>query len=294
MANTLEYPKKFLPIIDEVYKKQSITEGMDAATRADFSGTNEVKVLKIGTTGLGDYSREDGYPKGDVTASWETLQLTEERGKELSIDRMDDEETLGMVFGNLVNSFVRDHVAPELDAFRFAKYAGATGINTTAAAVLTKADILDAIDEAVRQLNADEVPEEGRVLYINSDLQPILNTALTRQWGSDSTVNTRLAGYNGLPIVYVNPSRFYTGITLKDGSADQWGFAPAEGATQINFMIIYREAILQVKKFALPKIFDPDVNQEKDAWKFQFRLYHDAFVYDNKAKGIYLHKKTTA
>ena len=49
MANTLEYPKKFLPIIDEVYKKQSITEGMDAATRADFSGTNEVKVLKIGT-----------------------------------------------------------------------------------------------------------------------------------------------------------------------------------------------------------------------------------------------------
>ena len=77
MANTLEYPKKFLPIIDEVYKKQSITEGMDAATRADFSGTNEVKVLKIGTTGLGDYSREDGYPKGDVTASWETLKLTE-------------------------------------------------------------------------------------------------------------------------------------------------------------------------------------------------------------------------
>ena len=51
---------------------------------------------------------------------------------------------------------------------------------------------------------------------------------------------------------------------------------------------------MQVKKFALPKIFDPDVNQEKDAWKFQFRLYHDAFVYDNKAKGIYLHKKTTA
>ena len=54
-------------------------------------------------------------------------------------------------------------------------------------------------------------------------------------------------------------------------------------------MIIHKPAVLQVVKFALPKIFTPEENQDKDAWKFQFRLYHDAFVYDNKAKGIYLH-----
>jgi hypothetical protein len=40
---------------------------------------------------------------------------------------------------------------------------------------------------------------------------------------------------------------------------------------------------------ALPKVFDPDTNQEKDAWKFQYRLYHDAFAYENKVKGIYVH-----
>jgi hypothetical protein len=54
-------------------------------------------------------------------------------------------------------------------------------------------------------------------------------------------------------------------------------------------MLIYPAAILQVVKFSLPKIFTPDENQEKDAWKFQFREYHDAFVYENKAKGVYLH-----
>ena len=36
------------------------------------------------------------------------------------------------------------------------------------------------------------------------------------------------------------------------------------------------------------KIFSPDENQKLDAWLFQFRLYHDAFVYENKVKGIYL------
>lgn len=292
MANSIGYAEKFLPIIDDIYKASAITAEIDTGTKVDFTGVNEVKVLKVSTTGLGDYSRTNGYPKGDITASWETLTLTEERGKELSIDRMDDEETLGMVFGTVIGQFMRDWVIPELDAYRFAKYASKSGITTTTAAVLTKDNILEAIDEAVRQMDEDEVPAEGRRLYVNSDLKPILNSALNRQWGSDGTVNTVLAGYNNMPIIYVPKSRFYTGITLSDGSAS-WGYTKATGAANINFMIIYPNAILQAKKFALPKIFSPDVNQDKDAWKFQFRLYHDAFVYDNKVKGIYLHKSTT-
>ena len=293
MGNSIDYAKKFVPVIDGIYKAASVTQGMDAATQVDFTGVNEVKVLKVSTTGLGDYSRANGYPKGDVTATWETLKLTEERGKEISIDRMDNEETLGLTFGTVTGNFMREQVIPELDAYRFAKYASTTGISTTTAAVLTKDDILAAIDEAVRKLNADEVPLEGRRLYINSDLQPVLNSALSRQWGSDSSVNTVLAGYNGMPITWVPPTRFYTAITLNDGSTN-WGYTKASGAADINFMIVYPGAILQVQKFALPKIFSPDINQDKDAWKFQFRLYHDALVYDNKVKGIYLHKKTVS
>lgn len=354
MANSIDLAKKFVPIIDGVYKAESVTNGMDAATRPDFTGTNEVKVLKTSTTGLGDYSRETGYPKGDVTAVWETLTLTEERGKEISIDRMDNEETLGLTFGSVTGEFMRLHVIPELDAYRFAKYASASGINAVdTPAILTSQTILAAIDEAVRQLDADEVPMAGRRLYINSDLKPILNTALTRQWGSDGVVNTVLAGYNDMPITWVPKSRFYSEIQLNAG-AGSWGYERAHGkqeftgdgntvaftltdkpaaaslttvtvsgtattaytyvestgvltfttapasaapvvvnyytAANINFMIIYPPAILQVVKFSLPKIFDPDVNQDKDAWKFQFREYHDAFVYENKTKGIYLHK----
>jgi len=290
MPNSIEYAKKFVPIIDGVYKAESVTNGMDAATRPDFTGTNEVKVLKVSTTGLGDYSRANGYPKCDVTAACETLPLTEERGKEISVDRMDDEETLGLTFGTVTGEFMRLHVIPELDAYRFAKYASNEGINKAAPEVLTKDSIIPAIDEAVRQLDADEVPQAGRKLYINSDLKPILNAALSSKWGSDGTVNTMLSGYNDMPITWVPKSRFYTEITLNDGTSN-WGYAKAAGASDINFMVIYPPAILQVVKFSLPKIFDPDTNQDKDAWKFQFMEYHDAFVYENKAKGLYSHCK---
>lgn len=245
MANSFELAKKFLPIIDEIYKGASCTQGMDAAVDPSFSGVNEVKVMKISTTGLGDYSRADGYPKGDTTVAWETMTLTEERGKEISIDRMDNEKTLGKAFGTVTGDFMRLHVIPELDAFRFSKYANHSGVLTTAGAILTKDSILAAIDEAIRGMNAAEIPLEGRKLYINSDLQPMLNGALNRQWGSDSAVNTALGSYNGMAIFYVPPTRFYTEIVLNDGSAS-WGFKRTATGKNINFMVIYPKAILQV------------------------------------------------
>lgn len=288
MANTIELAGKFLPVIDEVYKSAAVTSVLDSQT-VDFGGVNEVKVLKVSTTGLGNYNRATGYPGGDVNATWETMKLQKERGKEITVDRMDNEETLGLTFGAVTGNFVREHVVPELDAYRFAKYASATGVLTTTEANLTKTDIVDAIDAAVAEMDGNEVPQEGRILFINSDLKVALNQALSRQWGSDTTVNTVLQGYNNMNIIYVPRTRFYTAIDLKDGSSE-FGYVKSASAKNINFMIVHPQAVAQAKKFEMPKIFTPDENQKLDAWLFQFRLYHDAFVYENKAKGIYVHK----
>ena len=236
MANSIAYAQKFLPIIDEVYKAAAVTEGLDAATQVDTAGVNEVKILKVSTTGMGDYIRENGYPAGDVTAAWETVKLEIERGKELSVDRMDNEETLGVVFGQVVGSFMREHVVPEVDAYRFAKYAGATGI-TSKAETLTASTFITAVDEAVKVMDAAEVPAEMRALYINSDLKPFVHQAFNRMYGSDSAISNELNNYNGTPIKYVPKSRFYDKITLNSG-ATAWGFAPGTGAKALNFMLI--------------------------------------------------------
>lgn len=286
MENNIQLAEKFLPVIDDIYKKQSVTQVLDNDTQVNFVGANKVQVLKTSTTGLGDYSRTDGYPKGEVTATWETMTLSVERGKELSIDRMDNEETLGMAFGAVTGSFMREWVVPEIDAYRFSKYASTDGISKTSS-TLTADNILAAIDEAKKQMDADEIPEEGRILFVNSDLQLLLNQSVSRSYGSDAAVNTIMGAYNGMKVVYVPASRFVTKLELADGTTG-CGFARATDAENINFMLVYPGSVLQVQKFAMPKIFTPDENQDKDMWKFQFRLYHDCFVYDNKVKGIYL------
>lgn len=286
MANTIITAEKFVPVIDGIYKKASLTSALDATTQLDFTGTNTVKVMKVTTTGLGDYSRNTGFPEGDVTVEWEAMKLTEERGKEMSIDRMDDEETLGQAFGMAMSEFIRLHVAPEVDAYRFAKYASAEGIGSATGALATGEALLEAIDTASAALDANEAPDK-RVLYVSSAMKPLLMGAVARQFGSDGAVSRVLTQYNDMPIIYVPQSRFYTGITLNDGSSS-WGFA--KNGVGLNFLMVCPDSVLQATKMALPKIFDPDTNQEKDAWKFQYRLYHDALVYENKVGGIYAHK----
>lgn len=292
MANSIEYAKKFVPVIDKIYKNGSYTAGLDSKTDIDFTGVNEVKILKITTTGLGDYSRTNGYPKGDVTVNWETITLEEERGKEISIDRMDNEETLGTAFGEVTSTFMTQYVNPELDAYRFSKYASTEGIGN-ATGTLTKDNIIEAMDNAILDMDNKEVPQENRVFYVNTNLKPALQNAISRGWGNDKAISTIVDNYNGIPITYVVPTRFYDKITLNSG-ATSFGYAKAEDGVDINFMLVHTPDVMQCVKFAMPKVFTPDENQEKDMWKFQLRIYHDAYIYDNKKVGVYCHKKASA
>lgn len=297
MTNAITLAKKFQPILDEVYKVASKTGRMDANTKkVKFQGANEVKVFKISSVGMGTYSRATGYPVGDVTGTWETMTLATERGRELFMDREDDEETLGMAFGTLIGEYMRVEVLPEVDAYRFSKYSSWSGIKEVGSATtLTSGTILAAIDVAKVWMDDQEVPEENRILYVSSTVQGFLDAAVSRMYSDEKKISTAVRWYNEMDVIMIPQSRFYKGITLDAGataSAGGWTKTVSTGR-DINFIMVHPTAVLQVKKHDKLKLFDPDTNQDKDGWKIQYRLYHDAFVYDNKLDGVYSHIKST-
>lgn len=295
MANSIALVTKFLAILDELYKKESLTARLDAPTKpVEFGGAAAVNVLKLSTVGLGTYSRATGYPAGDVTAAWETLTLAASRGRALSVDRMDDEETLGMAFGKLAGEFMRVNVAPEVDAYRFSKYASWSGISSPSQATLSNAAaILAAFDVAMAQLDADEVPSEGRLMYVASGHFNTLKGAFTRSYVNENGIDRRVTSLDGVEVIPVPQTRFYKGITLDAGSsASAGGFTKTSSTGRdINFMILHPSAVLQAVKHDNMKYFSPDVNQTADAHLLQYRLYHDAFVYENHVDGVYAHIK---
>ena len=294
MTQSIALAQKFQPILDEIYKASSLTARMDAKTKpVNFAGANVVQVFKTDPIGLGKYDRVSGYPAGQVVGSWETLTLATERGRSFVIDRMDDEETLGMAFGTLAGEFIRTKVAPELDAYRFSKYASTANINAATPGTLDANGIIAALDAAKLELDKDEVPSEGRLLYISDNCLNLLESKVSRFLGNENAVDKRVTKYSGMEVIMVPQTRFYKGITLDDGATvDAGGYSKtASTGKDINFMIIHPTAVLQVAKHDSLKVFTPEQNQTTDGWLMQYRLYHDAFVYANKLNGIYLHCK---
>lgn len=301
MANSIALAQKYLPILDEVYKASAKTSILDAANeRVRFVGGNTVQLFKTSIQGLGNYSRNAGFVAGDVTGTWESLTLSKDRGREFSIDAMDNEETLGMAFGTLTGEFIRTQVSPELDAYRFAKMAGTANISAATPADLTSSsNVANMLDEAAYQMSEDEVPEEGRIAFVSENAYKLLKGNITRYtMNGENGIDYAVEMYNGIRIIRVPQARFYTAITLYDGTTVGQTAGGYVGTTstgyKVNFLMVHPSAIVQVTKHVVPRIFSPEVNQSADAWKFQYRVYHDLFVEANKVKGVYLHRGSTA
>jgi hypothetical protein len=201
---------------------------------------------------------------------------------------MDSEETLGQAFGLLAGEFMRVYVAPEIDAYRFSKFASWSGISSPSEAALSDAaGVVAALRVATNTMDENEVPEEGRLLYITPTLMGYVED-------QDTTKSKEvLARFS--KVIRVPQTRFYKGVTLDAGGSSSAGGYTKTSSTgrDINFMVLHPTAVLQAVKHENMKYFDPDTNQTADAHLLQYRIYHDAFVYDNHAKGVYAHIKNS-
>ena len=291
MANAITLAKQFIPILDEVYKLASLTAKLDGAADLVRQGANanELIIPKLSMQGLGAYSRNSGYVSGDVTLTNETVSCNFDRGRMFQVDNMDNLETAGIAFGRLAGEFIRTKVVPELDAFRFAKYASLTGISkiSAGASLTTGAGVVEALRAGTNKMDEDEVPYEDRHLFITPTLYGLVQDMDTTK---SKSVLERFAD-----VTLVPQTRFYTAITQYDGTTsgqEAGGYIKnASTGCDINFMIIHKPAVIQFEKHVAPKIITPELNQNADAYKFGYRNVGIADVYENKVAGIYLHHK---
>jgi len=297
MANSFTYAEKYLPILDEIYQKESKSSVLEARD-IQFDGANKVYLYKTSMQGLGDYDRQNGFIGGDVTGTWESHELTQDRGRSFTIDTMDNDETLGMAFGTLVGEFLRTQVVPEVDAYVFSKIAGTDGISHGTHDQL--ADITHPtteLDKAIAQLNEDEVPDQGRICFMSEKFYQGVQGDITRTIQNTETgINKTVETYDGVQIIRVPQKRFLSAITLYNGKSGQTagGYVPAATNYNLHFIMLDPNAVKKVTKHVLPRIFSPAVNQQADAWKFDYRLYYDTFILENKLKGVYFLRSDVA
>lgn len=291
MPNTFTLAQNYTSMLDEVYKLASTTNEFTSGADMVRQGANakEILIPKMSMDGLKDYDRNSGYKSGNVKLEWQTKEFNYDRGTKFSVDWADNEETLNLAFGQLGAEFVRTQVAPEADAFFYAKLAGISGISKEADKTYTSGEeVLDALAAAMSKMDEDEVPATDRHLRITPTL---LRMAQNVKTYINSGILDSFAS-----VVAVPQTRFYTQIDLMDGTSggeEVGGYKKTDSTgADINFMIIHKPAIIKFDKHTASDIIDPSVNQDADAYILKYRKYGIVEAFENKVAGIFLSHKT--
>ena len=292
ISNSIGLAAEYLPLLDEIYKAESKTAVLDTAqdrVRWDQT-TGSFYMFETDMVGLGDYSRNGGFVRGDVTASWRQYTPQYDRARQFVVDRLDDQQSMGLAFGTLAGEFMRTKVTPEVDAIRFRDYSkNAADSMKTAESISSGAGAVAAIDLGTEKLDNAEVPYEGRILFVNPTMYKYLKAGITRYtMNGENGIDYNVEMYNDMRVITVPSGRFNTAITLAQPDAHDGAGGYSTTGSTINFMIVHPSAVMQSTVLYSPRIFSPDVFQEANAWAYDFRLAHGAWVKHQKTNGIYV------
>ncbi len=293
-VNTIENRILFMNACDQQLIEGATSGWMEAnAGQIKYTGGDTVKIPTLSTTGLGNYDRNAGYPKGGVSVKYQTKTMTQDRGTSFFLDRIEvDESGFIATAASAAAIFQREHVIPEVDAYRYSslyKLAKAKGNSHEYAAV--HSTILSEIQKDITAVRDSGAGTAELVIIMPYPVADTLSgaEAVTRYINvgqfEQGGINIDVQTFNNIPIIRVPSERMKTLYNFMSGEKE-FGFAPAEGAARINWIICPRSVPIAVSKTDGVYIYDPETTQGADAWKVEYRKFHDLWVMDEQTKTI--------
>lgn len=292
MANNLGgLVTKYTANLDKIIERESMTSflNMNSALLGQFVGVGEIKIPKMTVDGLADYDRTDGFVTGGVDIDWETHKMEFDRGREFVIDVMDDEEHESLVSANVMAEFERTKVIPEMDAIRFSRLAEHAG-EIVAETYEDPAKALDAV-----LLYEEYIQDMGRSLSevnlcLTGQMKALLRKAQPWRIGQGEAPNGNFDTFDEMRLRVIPGNRFCTAVDLLDGkSTDEatGGYKMAANGAAINFMGLTSDAAEAIQKHQTLRYFPPEQYQKSNSHCWQYRVFHDLIVLDNKKPLIY-------
>lgn len=297
--NTLQYSQQFRTVLDAQMLAGATSAFMEAnAGQVKYDGGDTVHIPEISMQGLAKYDRDEGFNQGSVTLKFNPYKMTQDRGRTFQLDSMDVNETnFVATAGTVMGEFQRTQVIPEIDSYRYSKIAAlATAENkVTTGFTPAVATILEKLEAEITEIQDVVGEDEGLIIVMSTKLRTILNNSdkfnryLNVAEFKNGSVNTTVKSFNDIPILGVPSARMKTAYVFNDGkTANQQagGFKSDTGAKDINWIIMPQRAPIAVSKTDKVRVFTPELNQKADAWKIDYRKYHDLWIPKNRFAAI--------
>lgn len=297
--NTLQYSQQFQTVLDAQMLASATSAFMEAnAGQVKYDGGDTVHIPEVSMQGLAKYDRDEGFNQGSVTLKFNPYKMTQDRGRTFQLDSMDVNETnFVATAGTVMGEFQRTQVIPEIDAYRYSKIAAlATAENkVTTGFTPAVATILEKLEAEITEIQDVVGEDEGLIIVMSTKLRTILNNSdkfnryLNVAEFKNGSVNTTVKSFNDIPILGVPSARMKTAYVFNDGkTANQQagGFKADTAAKDINWIIMPQRAPIAVSKTDKVRVFTPELNQKADAWKIDYRKYHDLWIPKNRFAAI--------
>lgn len=293
MSNVLTnlFQTKVVPGLYDQYMAGATTSWMENnASGVEYTGGKYVLMHELEVDGLGNYDRNLGYPRGSITGSKKQYELTMDRGREFLIDSADNDETGFLVTAaSAMAKFQQKHVIPEVDCYRYSKIydimsKGDYSANVTNTAIVA-ADITDTLTEDIAKIQDEMGTDIPLVVIMSGMVQQYFGKEFTRNLDmvnfQRGTLYTKVKGVDGNPFLIVPSARLKSEYEFYDGvstNQTQGGFKAKSTAKDIKWMITPMTAPIAIAKIDKMRAFDPNEYQQADAWKVDYRLYHDLWM----------------
>lgn len=273
---------KYAPYVDELFSQES---KKSILTNNDFSfdGASKVKLYKITTAEMSDYGRT-GAGVGNwsrygaiknLDATTEDATLTKDRSFTFVIDKLDENQTGGQLSGaTALARQLREVTIPEVDAYTYGIMAAGAGFKP-AAVTLTADNIYDEITNASAELDDAMVPEEGRCLVVTPKVYRLMKKSkeivMQTEIGADMRKKGVIANLDGAAVIKIASARL---------------------PKNFGFMMSHFSACCAPTQLA-----DYRTHQDPPGISgtlVEGRVVYDAYVFENKAKGIYYQENKAA
>ncbi len=286
MPNTVNYVTRFEKDLMQQYKRELCSAEL-TTQNVTFLNAKTIKIPYITLGGYKDHNRNGGFNRQSVSNEYMTKTLEHDRDVEFFVDVMDvDETNEALSAANITNTFEREQAIPETDAYRFSKLyseftdAGGAVDNT----VLSLENILTTFDKWMENMDDEEVPEDGRMLYVTPSIYTLIKQAdkITRTLDASvqQSIDRRVRSLDDVTLKKVPKGRMKTSYDFTDG------FTAAGDAKQINMILVHPSSVITCDKHDYINLWTPGTHTEGNGYLYQNRKYGDLFVIDTRKSGI--------
>lgn len=229
--------------------------------------------------------------------AWEPKTLTNQRKWSTLVHPKDIDQTNDVAsISNITRTFNETQKFPEMDAYTISRlyslwtttdsstgYTGKTAITTA----LTTTNILDIFDQMMTNMDEARVPANGRILYVTSQVKAMLKKAVGLSRNFDvktggSAIDRTISRIEEVEIISV-PS-----ILMKSAYSFDSGWAPANGCSQINMLLVHPEAVITPVSYQFSKL-DPPSALTQGKYFYYEESFEDVFILNKKADALQFH-----